>query len=248
MTSAIDGKIPEGLPEVVRAWLLRTSQVLVDSLGEELQSLVLFGSAAELHMRASSDVNLLVVLTRFNPERIARTRAELQDAAAAVELHPMFLLASELPVALECFSVKFDDIAHRHVILHGSDPFEALKIPRAQLAARVQQVLFNQTLRLRSLYAVGSAREEMLVALIADVAAPLRRCAFSILEMRGEQPSSPKAALEVLAGELEGDWAQDLQGISKARELQLDAGAASGLILRLAALSESLRQQAASLG
>jgi hypothetical protein len=171
----------------------------------------------------------------------------LQDAAAAVELHPMFLLASELPLAVEYFSVKFDDIAHRHVVLYGTDPFGALEIPRVQLAMRVQQVLFNQTLRLRSLYGVGSAREEALAAAIADVAAPLRRCAFAILELRGERPSSPKAALELLVSELGGDWAHDLQNLSKARELHLEPGTAAILILRLTALSESLRQQAASL-
>jgi predicted nucleotidyltransferase len=146
---------PEALPAAVRSWLSQVSQTLIDSLGEELESLILFGSAAEGLMRASSDVNLLIVLSRFDPERIDRASAVLQDAAAAVELHPMFLLASEVPLAAESFSVKFDDIAHRHVVLYGTDPFEILKIPRALLVKRLQQVLFNLTLRLRTLYAVG---------------------------------------------------------------------------------------------
>ena len=126
MESTIDNKIPQGLPSEVRAWLSQASQTLIESLGEELEALVLFGSAAEGLMRASSDVNLLVVLNRFDPERIDRASAILQDAAAAVELHPMFLLASELPLAGESFSVKFDDIAHRHIVLYGKDPFEGL--------------------------------------------------------------------------------------------------------------------------
>jgi predicted nucleotidyltransferase len=239
---------PEALPAAVRSWLSQVSQTLIDSLGEELESLILFGSAAEGLMRASSDVNLLIVLSRFDPERIDRASAVLQDAAAAVELHPMFLLASEVPLAAESFSVKFDDIAHRHVVLYGTDPFEILKIPRALLVKRLQQVLFNLTLRLRTLYAVGRAREESLAAVIADTAAPLRRSAYSILELRGGHPSSPKAALESLAAEIGGEWTHDLQSLSKAREdLHLDPGTAAKLILRLAELSESLRRQAASL-
>ena len=248
MESTIDNKIPEALPAAVRAWLSQSSQTLIDSLGEELESLILFGSAAEGLMRASSDVNLLVVLRRFDSDRIDRASAVLQDAAAAVELHPMFLLASELPLAAESFSVKFDDIAHRRVLLYGTDPFESLTIPRALLVQRLQQVLFNLTLRLRTLYAVGRAREESLAALIADTAAPLRRSAYAILELRGARPSSPKAALESLVAELGGDWANDLQNLSKAREnLHLDPGTAGKLILRLAELSESLRQRAATL-
>src|ERR1700722_9434837 len=248
MESTIDNKIPEALPTAVRAWLSQASQALIESLGGDLEALILFGSAAEGLMRASSDVNLLVVMRRFDPERIDRAGGMLQDAAAAVELHPMFLLASELSLAAESFSVKFDDIAHRHVVLYGKDPFETLTIPRALIVRRLQQVLFNLTLRLRTLYANGRAREESLAAAIADTAAPLRRSACAILELRGARPSSPKAALESLAAELGGDWSSDLQNLSKAREdLQLDPGTAAKLILRLAELSESLRQRAANL-
>jgi len=248
MESAIDNKIPEALPAEVRAWLSQSSQALIDCLGDELEALILFGSAAEGLMRASSDVNLLVLLRRFDPERIDRASGVLQDAAAAVELHPMFLLGSELSLAAESFSVKFDDIAHRHVVLYGKDLFAALTIPRALLVRRLQQVLFNLTLRLRTLYANGRAREESLAAVIADVAAPLRRSAYAILELRGDRPSSPKAALESLAAELGDDWTSDLQNLSKAREdLHLGPGMAANLILRLSELSESLRQRAATL-
>jgi hypothetical protein len=113
---------------------------------------------------------------------------------------------------------------------------------------RLQQVLFNLTLRLRTLYAGGRAREESLAALIADTAAPLRRSAYAILELRGDRPSSPKAALKSLVAELSGDWTSDLQNLSRAREgLHLEPGTAGKLMLRLAELSESLRQQAARL-
>ena len=248
METTIDGKIPDALPAAVRAWVSQSSQALIESLGEELEALILFGSAAEGLMRASSDVNLLVVLRRFDSDRIDRVSDVLQNAAAAVELHPMFLLLSELPIATESFSVKFDDIAHRRVLLYGTDPFEGFTIRRALLAQHLQQVLFNLTLRLRTLYAMGRAREERLAALIADTAAPLRRSAYAILELRGARSSSPKAALESLAAELPGDWTEDLESLSKAREeLHLAPGRAAKLILRLAELSESLRQRAANL-
>jgi predicted nucleotidyltransferase len=248
MDAPIDGKIPIALPAAVRAWLAQSCQTLIESIGDELEALILFGSAAEGLMRASSDVNLLVVLHRFDSERIDQVGEVLQNAAAAVELHPMFLLSSELPLAAESFSVKFDDIAHRHVLLYGADPFEGLTIPRPLLVQRLQQVLFNLTLRLRTLYAVGRAHEESLAALIADTAAPLRRSAYAILELRGARPLSPKAALESLAAELAGDWTEELESLSKARELHLAPGTASKLILRLAELAESLRLKAANLG
>ena len=249
MNATIDSRIPDALPAAVRSWLSQVSGALLESLGEDLDALILFGSAAEGRMRASSDVNLLVILRRFDAQRIDRVGEPLQNAAAAVELHPMFLLSGELPLAAESFSVKFDDIAQRRVLLYGSDPFEKLTIPRALLLQRLQKVLFNQTLRLRTLYALGSAREESLPALIADAAAPLRRSAATILELRGARSPSPKAALNSLVAELGGDWSEVLQSLSKARDdLRLAPGTARKLILRLTELSESLRQLAAALG
>ena len=46
MESTIDNKIPGALPAEVRAWLSQSSQALIDCLGEDLEALILFGSAA----------------------------------------------------------------------------------------------------------------------------------------------------------------------------------------------------------
>ena len=45
-----------------------------EAFGEDLVSLVLFGSAAEGRMRATSDVNLMIVLARFDPVKADRVR------------------------------------------------------------------------------------------------------------------------------------------------------------------------------
>ena len=66
-----------------------------ETLGESLRSVVLFGSAAEGRLRASSDVNVIFVLRRFEPERAARFGEALRLAHAAVRLEPMLLLGPE---------------------------------------------------------------------------------------------------------------------------------------------------------
>jgi predicted nucleotidyltransferase len=240
-------QLPANLPADVREWLSRTSEALVRSFAGDLRSLILFGSAAEGRMRASSDVNLLVVLDRLDVDRLNGAAEIIQMAAAAVELHPMFMLFAELPLAAEAFAVKFDDIAHRHTLLYGVDPFRDLVIPRAILIGRIQQVLLNLTLRARTSYAVNRDRETALAVAVADAAAPLRRSAHAILEMRGSRSASPKESLEVLAAEL-GSWSEDLQNLTRARqELQLPAGTAGALLLRLAALAEAMQGPAAAL-
>lgn len=241
--------IPPNLPAEVRTWLSEAANALVGAYADDLEALILFGSAAEGRMRASSDVNLLIVLKRFDAVQSDRVSEVMESAAAAVELHPMFVLTTELQLAAESFAVKFDDIAHRRVVLYGKDPFGAIVIPRALLVLRLRQVLLNLTLRLRAIYVINRAREEALTRAIAEAAAPLRRSAHAILELRGAPQDSPKAALEILAAELGPDHVDDLRNLSKARdELRLGAGTAAPLVLRLAGLAESLQRLAGALG
>jgi predicted nucleotidyltransferase len=244
----MSGSLPADLPDPVSEWLLRATRQLIEGFAEDLEAVVLFGSAADGRMRASSDVNLLVVLRRVNPQAFDAISELIQGAAAAIQLHPMFVLSSELPLAIDAFAVKFEDIARRRVVLYGEDPFKTLVIPRAQLVSRIQQTLLNLTVRLRATYVINRQREDVLAMAIADAAAPLRRSAHAIMELRGVANSSPKESLQSLAAELGGGWTEDLRNLSRARdELQLPSGTAALLVLRLARLSEAMQQPTAQL-
>jgi predicted nucleotidyltransferase len=252
MTPASDDSaqlhIPENLPAPVSDWLTRVCQALIASFGADLESLILFGSAAEGRMRASSDVNLLVVLHRWDANRLNDIVEVIQTAAAAIELHPLFVLHAELPLAAESFAVKFEDIAHRRVVLHGEDPFRDLVIPRAVLVAHVQQVLLNLILRLRATSVLNRDRDEVLTIAIADAAAPLRRSAQTIMELRGSKGLAPKQALQELTVELGSGWDKELALLSKAREeLRLPAGSAAHLLSRMADLAQAMQSAAAAL-
>jgi predicted nucleotidyltransferase len=238
-------RLPSALPDSVRFALRDFCEATVEALGPDLRAIVLFGSAAESRMRATSDVNVLVVMNRFDPARINNLRDPARVARAAVRLEPMFMLADELPLAGAAFAVKFQDIAARHLVLVGTNPFESLVFPRERLLQRVQQVLLDTTIRLRATYTMLSLREEQLARAIADVAAPLRSSAAAILDLERRPASNPKAALESLGSELEGDWTSVLEGLSKARESGvLPAGLAPSLALRLIELSARLRERA----
>src|SRR5258706_13017509 len=96
-------------PEVERA-----IELFVDSaksaFESDLVSIVLYGSGAEGRLRATSDVNTLLVLKRFEQARVDLVRRRMIKNNAAAALNTMFLLESELPAAMEAFAVKFADI------------------------------------------------------------------------------------------------------------------------------------------
>jgi hypothetical protein len=101
-------------------------------------------------LRAASDVNVVVVLSRFDPSAVDALAEPVRVAQAAIRLAPMVLLRDEIPHAASAFAVKFADIVRRHRVLYGDDPFAGLTIDHDRLRARLLQVLLNLRLRLRS--------------------------------------------------------------------------------------------------
>ncbi|HEX8253027.1 MAG TPA: hypothetical protein VF846_07775 [Thermoanaerobaculia bacterium] len=215
------------------------------SFGDALRSVVLYGSGAEGRLRATSDVNLLFVLTRFDAAADA-FREPFRFAQAAANVTAMFVLEEELADAAEAFAQKFADIERRHVVLYGDDLLARLEIPRPALVRRLRQVLLNLTLRLRGSYIEQSLREEQCALTVAESAAPLRTAAASILELEGRGTLAPKEALETLVREL-GDarFVELLPHVSEARERRvLPAGQAAPMLLAMLDLARALHERA----
>ena len=190
------------LPQEVERSLETFVEDAKQAFGDDLVSIVLFGSAAAGELRATSDVNLLLVLKRFDQACADRLRAPMRLAMAAVQMHAMFLLETEVAAAVDDFAVKFADILTRNCLLFGVDPFINLHVSRDALLRRVKQVLLNLQLRLRERYIALSLREEQLAHLIADAAPPLRSSAASLLQLEGEPALAGKAALEKMVDQL----------------------------------------------
>jgi hypothetical protein len=239
-----------GLPEAVERAIATFVAAAKDAFGADLVSIILFGSGAEQNLRPTSDVNILLVLKRFDQVAANRMREPLRFAHAAVELNAMFLLEGEVPLAMEAFAVKFSDIQHRHRVLHGSDPFAHVSASNAALLRRLHQVLLNLQIRLRERYVLVSLREEQLGRVIADAAPPLRSSAASILQLEGNPAPSPKKALErIVTGFNDPALSAVLAAMTTVRGGErLEPGKAPAVMLDLMRLTERLRERVGSLG
>jgi predicted nucleotidyltransferase len=237
------------LPEAVDRVLADLVKVMRSSLGPDLQSIVLYGSAAEGRLRPTSDVNVIIVLAAFDPAKIDALREPLRTAQAAVQLSTMVLLESEIAAAVDAFAVKFADVLHRRRVLFGTDPFAGVTLSRSAEISRLKQVLLNLTLRLRQRYLVRSLRDEQAAGVVADTAGPVRACAATLLELQGKPAAAPKEALEqVVAGLPGAGWSDVLHHVSQARETRtLPPGVAGPTILQLIDLTHQMRLQAEAL-
>jgi predicted nucleotidyltransferase len=240
-----DAKLPEATAKTLEEFVATAHKLM----GTDLHSIVLFGSAAEGRMRATSDVNVLVVLKAWVPAKLDALTDPLRNAHAAILLSASFVLLAELPAAMEAFAVKYADIVRRHRVLCGTDPFVGLAVARPAEINRLRQVLLNLLLRMRERYLFTRLREEQTSSQLAQVAGPLRAAAAALLELEGTAAPSPKAALESVAGAMPGQgWPEAMATLSRVREGQsLDKGVAPATLLRLVDLAAAMHERARKL-
>jgi predicted nucleotidyltransferase len=187
--------------------------------GENLKSVVLFGSAAEGRLRATSDINLILVFGEIRLPELEALRECIGFAHSVIRLNSLFLEEAEVTLAAKAFAVKFSDIRTRHRVLYGADFFADLQIAREAIIARLKQVILNLTLRLRENYVLSGERQDQRVRVIAEASGPVRACAAAILQLEGGAAASPKDALRALTQQL-GDrsWDSVLQNLSAVRQ------------------------------
>jgi hypothetical protein len=212
---------------------------LQQAFAEDLVAVVLFGSAAEQRQRAVSDTNVAVVVRKLDPECAEAARGVIGLAQVALRLRLLLLRSDEITEAASAFAVKFSDIQRRRRVLYGTDPFKDLAVPRSAAIAQLHQALLNLAFRLREQWL--TARDDRQLALsVAHLAGGLRACAAELLTLEGSAVTSPREALERVAG-------GPIPALTAARSETLPLGEARGLHRRMVDLTEQMRTRASGL-
>src|SRR5829696_3794713 len=109
-----------GLPKPIERRLIELKESLETTLGDDLVSLLIYGSAVRGGYReGESDVDLLVVLNEASRPRLIAIANALRLARYAARIEAMILTASEIPRAADVFPLLYDDIRRCHVLLFG---------------------------------------------------------------------------------------------------------------------------------
>jgi predicted nucleotidyltransferase len=238
--------VPENLPEAFRTGLVAFLTAAQEAFGDDLVAVVLFGSAADGRLRPTSDVNIVVVLARYDPARAAAIGDAYRLAQAAIRLSAMFIAENEIAAASEAFAVKFADIAARHVVLYGRDVFAGLTTSRAATLNRLRQVTLNLLLRLRETHVADTPFPEKLAYAAAEAVGPLRAAAATLLSLRDGETVPPRDALRLVADAAGQSSALDI--ISEARETgTVPAAGGDAALLAAIGLAEMMRDATARL-
>ncbi len=209
-------KLDEQTQQVLEEFTRR----LTELCGDELISVVLYGSAAGVHYLPNlSDLNVLIVLRESSPERLREIEALLRPFRK-YPLEPVFLSVNDLSQLAEAYPIEAADIRDEHRVLYGEDVMAKLSVSPARVRAQLLSELLGKLMRLRSLYleADRNARrlEEALSATVSSYGALMR----AILRLAEPNLLPPQEFLEAVT-QLEQRFRFDLPGLREAYQVKL---------------------------
>ena len=124
---------------------------LKKSLGENLISVVLYGSAAKgEHIPKRSDVNVMVLLKEVSLSCIDSIEASVHRARKKASILPVFWSVKELQDSADVFPIEFQDITENNRVLYGADLLKGIAIDPRNLAHQLEFELRSKLLSLRS--------------------------------------------------------------------------------------------------
>jgi predicted nucleotidyltransferase len=134
------------LPAQYQAAVENISNQLPATLGENLYSCVLFGSAVRGNVVAGvSDINILIVLNQSSPS----AHAAIADCIGGkICIDPFIIARKGMERSFAVFAIKFRSIKRNYNVLYGADPIKDFSVSDEKVRFLAEQALRN--LRLRS--------------------------------------------------------------------------------------------------
>jgi hypothetical protein len=133
---------------------------LTSAAGNNLQSLILYGSAAngEFH-REYSNINLLCVLREASLSHLASLSSAVDSWTRHHHPVPLLMTLDEITRSADVFSIEFLDMKRRYKVLLGEDVLLKLNVPLHLHRAQLEYELREKLILLRQ-NVLASARDE----------------------------------------------------------------------------------------
>jgi predicted nucleotidyltransferase len=201
----------EKLTEMVRR--------LQEAAGENLQSVVLYGSAARGDYHAhKSDLNLLCVLKSAKATELSRIASVVRWWSGQLhEPPPRIFTSEELTRSADVFAIELLDIGQHHRVLFGEDAVADIEVPMNLHRVQVEHELRTALQKLRTHFLQFSDNENQLRAVYAKSISSVTTLLRHFLIALGEPSSSDAGEVFRRIAELSG---ADAGAFALGRELR----------------------------
>jgi len=142
---------------------------LSDALGDKLRSVVLHGPAVRGEViTGPRELALLILLADLEPDTLTAAGPALSKWVGRDLPVPRLFSPTSLSEATDVFPIELSDVAERHVLVHGRDPFESMpEIDGEHLRLQCERELREKLMRLEEAFALSRGKEADLRRLLA---------------------------------------------------------------------------------
>ena len=166
---------------------------LKKALGDDLISVVLYGSAAAGDQSKNySDVNILVVVTAMGLPVLKKTMPIVKKWTRLGNHPPLFFTKDRIQQAEDVFPMEFLDIKANHKILWGDDPFCDLKVHTDHLRHQLEYELRGKLIQLRERYLETNGIPRRIQEMLAKSISTFVVLFKGVLRLLGEEPPAHK--------------------------------------------------------
>ncbi len=197
--------------------------------GENLQSVILYGSAAsgEFHPEFSN-VNLLCVVREASYATLRAVAPVVEWWTRQKRHAPLLLTGEEMERSADVFSIEFLDMQQRHRVLFGADVLAGLTIPMHFHRAQLEYELREKTILLRERLLVAATNKKQLWELaLASFSTFVTLFRHALIALGEKPPDSKRETIQALAQRIQFEPSAFLQLLDirecKADRKQFDA-------------------------
>ncbi len=181
--------------------------------GENLQSVILYGSAAggEFHPEFSN-VNLLCIVRETSFATLGALRPAVEWWNRKKHSAPLILTQQELERSADVFSIEFLDMQRRHRVLFGENVLTNLHIPMHGHRAQLEYELREKLILLRERLLLAAANKNHLWdLLLGSLPAFTTLFRHALIALGDAAPDSKREAIRALAARIKFDPSACLQ-------------------------------------
>jgi hypothetical protein len=175
--------------------------------GENLQSVILFGSAVsgEFHPEFSN-VNLLCVVGEASYATLSAVTPVVEWWIRQKHHVPLVLTGEELQRSADVFSIELLDMQQRHRVLFGVDVLAGLTIPMRFHRAQLEYELREKTILLRErLLVAGTDKKQLWALMIGALSTFATLFRHSLMALGETPPDSKRETIQILAKRIQFD-------------------------------------------
>jgi len=204
---AIEGLNDLEAPDNVKQGLETFCSEAQDALGEDLISVILYGSLikggfSKLH----SDVNVMVIVTDAHVDTLTKIGLPFRTGRREWRLAIMLLTENDLQCSTDVFPAKFMTIQKDHKLLAGKDVLTDLEIADAHVRLRCEQEVKNHLLRLRQAYLQRGFKAELIEGTLTQGISGFMHSLATLLTLKtGDAPTNKREIAEAGAKEFDLD-------------------------------------------